>query len=118
MGRRARIALFCVLFGLAAAGALLITLTAERDGREPSGEVSNEAVADRPPPAPTPGLREASGAHREDQGVGEVPPAVAVLEASRAGRAEVRPIVDRFLAAYLDYELGRLSGEVREALRA
>jgi hypothetical protein len=118
MGRRPRIALFAVLFGLAVAGALLIALTAERDGRERSGDVSNEAVSERPPPRPAPGLRETSGAHREDRGVGEVPAAIAVLKASRAGRAEARPIVDRFLHAYLDYELGRLTAAVRADLRA
>src|SRR5215218_6723613 len=104
MGRRARIALFAVLFGLAAAGAALIS-PGDRDTSESEGE--------RGAPGPPRVVRDRGPAGREGSRAGEGAPVRAVLEASRAGRAEARPIVDRFLDAYLDYELGQLSGRVR-----
>lgn len=120
MPRRGRIAIFCALAALGLAGALLITLTDDPPPAETPTTATEASAPDRAEPTPTtaPGLREASGAHREDHGVGEVPPAVKVVEASRAGRPEVSPVVDRFLAAFSAYELGRFDSEVRTEIDA
>lgn len=117
MERRARIALFAVLSAIAA---VLIAVIVSSKQEPPSSPTPVGKVAPAPSaePRPAPGLREASGAHREDHGVGETPPALAVIEASRAGRAEAEPVVDRFLSAFGDYELGRLTPEVRADIRA
>lgn len=117
MERRARLALFAVLFAIVAAGALLIALT-DRPPDQVTDEAGRSGAGVKPEPGRVPRHRRASGARGEDRGAGEARPTVAVIEASRAGRGEARPVVERFLRAYLDYEVGDLDGGVRDALRA
>jgi hypothetical protein len=117
MERRRRIALFAVLFALAAIGAVLISHGARSPQEAPGGDVAPLLMTvPAPEPGPVPGR--ARGSRREDREPGEEPPTLAVIEASRAGRSEALPVVERFLGAYLDYEVGRLGAGVRRTLRS
>ena len=100
--------------------ALVIVIAGSDRAKDPPSSPSPSVPWSEASPAPAsaPGLREASGAHLEDRGAGEVAPAVEVVEASRTGRDEARPVVERFLAAFGHYEVGRVDAGVRAELRA
>jgi hypothetical protein len=117
MERRRRIVLFGVLCGVVAFGAFVITV-GDRSREEEPGGFRDPAPAGHPalelPPKPRP----PNGSRGEDRATEEAPPTLAVIDASRAGRAEVRPTVDGFLRAYLDYEVGQTGRRIRRTLRA